>query len=375
MELAVWDEVVAAIYAAASAPRLWPEALQQIAFLFDCLGGLLIHRHDGGRYHTVVSPTLIAMAREYDARWQHHDVRAERVFLAIAGGHRDVYVDRDLFSDAEIAALPIYQKFLIPNGVLWGMAASVSPTPNVGVVLSLLRARDKQSFTSQEQERMQALSRHVERALSLSVRLMDAEAERLGFSEALGLLDCGAFVLDADQRILFANHAARRLVGVGLVAVANRLRATEPAAQEAFRALLREVEHGQATSTAACGSLVVPNGRTGLILQVMPVRHEADAAHLRGASAIVLVTDTAAGRPFDPAIVRDVFGLTLGEARLAALVGAGMMPGDAAAALGITEGTARVVLKRVFDKMGVSRQGELAALMGRLFLLRHRQPS
>ncbi|MGH1569520.1 hypothetical protein ACRAWG_01170 [Methylobacterium sp. P31] len=68
--------------------------------------------------------------------------------------------------------------------------------------------------------------------------------------------------------------------------------------------------------------------------------------------------------------MRDAFKLTLGEARLAALVGAGAAPADAAAALGIADATARTVLKRVFEKIGVSRQSELAALLGKLFMLR-----
>jgi len=66
--------------------------------------------------------------------------------------------------------------------------------------------------------------------------------------------------------------------------------------------------------------------------------------------------------------VRDVLGLTLGEARIAALVGSGLPPREAAAKLGITETTGRAVLKHVFSKTGVSRQSELVALLSRMVL-------
>jgi DNA-binding CsgD family transcriptional regulator len=66
--------------------------------------------------------------------------------------------------------------------------------------------------------------------------------------------------------------------------------------------------------------------------------------------------------------VRDVLGLTLGEARLAALVATGLAPKSAAEKLGVTENTARAVLKSVFAKTGVSRQSELAALLTKLVL-------
>jgi DNA-binding CsgD family transcriptional regulator len=66
--------------------------------------------------------------------------------------------------------------------------------------------------------------------------------------------------------------------------------------------------------------------------------------------------------------VRDLFGLALGEARVAALVGSGLSPREAAGRLGISEETARTALKHVFAKAGVSRQNELAALLGRLVM-------
>ncbi|GLR59332.1 hypothetical protein GCM10007919_40590 [Rhizobium indigoferae] len=100
-----------------------------------------------------------------------------------------------------------------------------------------------------------------------------------------------------------------------------------------------------------------------------PQRLSAAEAFLSHARAIVLVRDLQPGiHPPDPELVRDVLGLTLGEARLASLVGTGIAIGDAAGNLNITEQTARVVLKRVFSKLEVSRQSELAAFMGRLML-------
>ena len=51
-----------------------------------------------------------------------------------------------------------------------------------------------------------------------------------------------------------------------------------------------------------------------------------------------------------------------------ALVGSGTPPRDAAERLGITEETARTVLKRVFAKVGISRQSDLTALLAKAVL-------
>ena len=73
--------------------------------------------------------------------------------------------------------------------------------------------------------------------------------------------------------------------------------------------------------------------------------------------------------PADPAIVRDLLGIPLGEANLAAIIGVGFSPKNAAEKLGIKEDTARGVLKKVYWKTGTSRQSELVALLAKLLFV------
>jgi DNA-binding CsgD family transcriptional regulator len=67
-------------------------------------------------------------------------------------------------------------------------------------------------------------------------------------------------------------------------------------------------------------------------------------------------------------LAQRLFALTPAEARIAVLVGAGVSPRQAAMQLGISEGNLRTALKRVFAKIGVSRQSELATLLAKLRL-------
>ena len=248
MNFSAWNRTVEAIYAAAASPNLWPESLQGIAELLDSRGALLLYQHEDGRYGVIVSPLLITMVQDYQQHWQYRDVRAERLFHAIALGQRDVHADHMLFTDDEIATLPIYQQFLLPHGICWSMGVPVSPTPAVNVVLSLLRSREKPAFSEALQEQLLALSRHVERSLSLSIRLMDAEAERVGLSQALDRLDCGVFILGGDRQVLLTNGTAERLLGSGLVLSAGRLRALDRTAHQALEAQIEAVAGGQAAS-------------------------------------------------------------------------------------------------------------------------------
>jgi DNA-binding CsgD family transcriptional regulator len=65
-------------------------------------------------------------------------------------------------------------------------------------------------------------------------------------------------------------------------------------------------------------------------------------------------------------LVQSLFGLALAEARVATLIGAGLSPQQAAEKLGISVGNVRTTLKKVFTKVGVSRQSELAVLLTKL---------
>ncbi len=65
-----------------------------------------------------------------------------------------------------------------------------------------------------------------------------------------------------------------------------------------------------------------------------------------------------------PALLREAFKLTESEVAARAVNGEGVP--TLAAALSISEGTARLHLHRVFEKTGARRQAELAAVLGRL---------
>jgi DNA-binding CsgD family transcriptional regulator len=83
----------------------------------------------------------------------------------------------------------------------------------------------------------------------------------------------------------------------------------------------------------------------------------------QGTARIVLLTDPERVQGPSGALLRRLYRLTPAEARLAARIGQGEALADAAAALGISVGTARIHLKRIFGKTGTSRQAQLVQLI------------
>lgn len=364
---------VEAIYSAAPNPASWPDVLQKIADVFDDVGTNLLYRRDDGSFGAISSPSLQAANADFAAGWHRHDIRAQRA-VEYGYGDREATTDHHYITPGEIATHPFYTQFLARHGLRWFVAMEISPDPHVWVAIAVQRAASRPPYSDDEVELMTRLGRHVEQSLRLSIRLLDAELANVGLGEALARLNIGVFVLDGLGRIVFANPAGERLIGSGLAVVDQRL-TTGMVNRTALESAL------SATLDAATADLIDKPPRSILIhrppsdrpltLYVLPVKGQFDPAigqFLTRARAIVLAIDQAPHEPPDPAVVRDVLGVTLGEARVAALVGSGLPPREAAERLGISEETARTVLKRVFSKLGVSRQSELAGLLTRLVL-------
>ena len=216
------------------------------------------------------------------------------------------------------------------------------------------------------------IARHAEQALRLGMRLVEAEAGSAGLRDTFARLNMGVVLLDGAGRIVFSNETASQLLGSALDGAAERLvpglAADRLALQSAIDAALN-TRAGPASPPQPRPILLQrPDAKPPVAAYVLPLRTPLSPAveqFLVRSQAIVLIIELKTGDPADPALVRDLLGLTLGEARVAALIAAGVSPRDAAARLGISEETSRTVLKRVFIKSGVSRQSELAALISK----------
>ena len=106
-----------------------------------------------------------------------------------------------------------------------------------------------------------------------------------------------------------------------------------------------------------------PSGKQSYSVFVSPVAREYSNLTAVHPAVCVMVTDPCQQRPDLSTRLRGMFGLTAAEARLADRLAAGDTLRIAAAALGITYGTARVRLAEIFQKTNTHRQTELVSLL------------
>lgn len=171
-----------------------------------------------------------------------------------------------------------------------------------------------------------------------------------------------AIVVDRDLRAIDVNEDAKAIFGDGLHVAEGRLVTRSRTDRQSLAAMVgRALDAGAADIVPAAIAIARESSDRPLFVQALPMR-----AGEIGPFAVLLLTDPNQKKRLDPAPALQLLGLTPAEARLAAQVGMGMAPKEAALRLDISEHTARSSLKVIYDKLSVGRQSELARIVTRL---------
>lgn len=227
------------------------------------------------------------------------------------------------------------------------------------------------------------LSPHIACAFKISRQLQHGAAARASLELLLKRLADPALVVSSDLCVRYANRAAEELFRsrvlvldpLGCIAAGAGERETKGlqcALKAALRSIVQKADPPQAVSLSRSAEA---DDSMPLLARIMPWRGGLDrSAEAAGPvppiaaepEVLVLISDPAAGIHVRSRRLRELFGLTTAEARLAQAMARGTSLQGFAAAMGISEGTARVQLKSVFAKTSTHRQAELVALLARV---------
>lgn len=180
---------------------------------------------------------------------------------------------------------------------------------------------------------------------------------------ALDYLEHAVFVLDADSCIHFASAAAHRLIDADRLYARNG-QLSSPAASEtaALRRLVRESIEATSFGPAPMVFHRLDATDNALCLGVTAARHSAGSLLDRPLAIVFVMKPSQLSLP-EVRQLRDHFGLTDAQARLAIEIAKGHGLKACARRLGIAETTARSHLRQIFDKTGTRRQAEFVRLV------------
>jgi DNA-binding CsgD family transcriptional regulator len=193
-----------------------------------------------------------------------------------------------------------------------------------------------------------------------------AEAWWVGMLDTFDLMHCGAVLLDASGKLLGLNASAAALVGDALAISPDQLSATDQELRAAVKALLCGARDG--APRPGLNPVISLNGHNGRPLLMYAVRcsGQSDAeSELSCPKTLIIIDQSEEVGPAE-AVLKQTFGLTSAEARIAIGLCRGQELKEIAASHGVTESTVRSQLKSILSKTETHRQSELIALLARL---------
>jgi DNA-binding CsgD family transcriptional regulator len=190
---------------------------------------------------------------------------------------------------------------------------------------------------------------------------------KAGF-EALDLLNIGLTVTSSSGQLLLANRTAEEIL-----AARDGLELSPRGALQITRSGkpgitgLPQVPRSGLSGKAGVSARVLPVPRSGgkrpLTLLIRPTRLGASAADPKSPAALIFILDPELPVDAAESELRQLYGLTSTEARMANLLMKGKTLDDCCEQLEIRRSTARTHLQHLFEKTGAQRQSELVFLL------------
>ena len=200
------------------------------------------------------------------------------------------------------------------------------------------------------------------------VRQTLAKAEALGAS-AFALLDntrVGVIHLDRRGQILEANDRARAILrhGDGLADQNKMLYAREPVDHTRLERLLADALP-TSSAPAVSGAMLLHRSDVlpPFVVHVKPMGVRQPDYGAQRVAALVLIVEPGHASRIDAGLVATVLGLTPAESHLAVGLAQGKTVREMAVATGRSENTLYWHLKRIYHKLSISRQTDLARLV------------
>lgn len=366
--MADWDSTLAALYEG----TLHPDRMAAFGGELGALTGsslVALVSHDFATASGAATALAGAAACEPGRYAREHaadNLWLQRCGHAVRTGalvHSDDHVGR-----AEFRATRFYEQVLRPLDRIDNALGLVALREGEeAVLLSLHRPGRLPAWDGHELAVLHRLSPHWVNAWALHRRLAWLEEQATTLDAALDVLPTPMVLFDAGGRIGKLNEAAARLLQdggllhgkAGLVSARN----DGSALATAIGAACRGRPAGDGARERARQRLILHDGdgqaAASVDIQPLPASLSADSF-----AAVMFVQPVSAPAGSEASdVLRRMFGLTQAEAALALALRQHGQLGTAAAALGITPGSARTRLKVVFDKVGERSQAALLRVL------------
>lgn len=347
------------IYEAGAHPERWPNALRSLADVTGSIDATM-----GGQTAAQV-PLLVTARTDPERVLAYAETYHSRNAMQLAVHTLPVgqaVLDTSIIDIESFHAGAFYNEWCRPQHYLRGGALNLATSQGWRATLMVSGRHD---YDHAAVRVLTTMTPHLVRAFQLNQLLHETQALGLGAFAALEYLDRGALLVGSGDKVRPANQLAEAILshGDGLMLRDGQLTCADPTETAALNRLIAQCARGIIARDDGAIQITRSAGRSPLSLQCVPFPASNWWPGFSQQRAMIFVTDPDARMVQATERLRQRYGLTPAEARLAWEIVRGGGRKAAAASRGISVATARSQLTSIFDKTGVRRQSELVRLL------------
>jgi DNA-binding CsgD family transcriptional regulator len=355
--------VIDQLYDGALDSAAWPAALASICELLGADHVISMVRNDADSSFPFVGTARIDQVNV--ARFSevaHLGMAMVRSFPEQSAFDSELVMPRE-----QLWRSDFFNDYIRPMGGYRGLIAIPYRRETFDSFLTVCRGERAADFNEAEIATLNRIVPHVARALRIKLQLNAADARVAAALGAFDQIDAGVAIVDRELRPIAINQRLEQILfrHDGLTLSRKGLAASDRVSARALSDMVwRAASEDLRVASAQTMLLRRPAGRPpwSVTVRRLDPRHAPTDTGL----VVLLVEDLMRSPGEIEPVLGAVFGLTPREASLAAALAHGKDLADAATALGITLGTARIYLKNIFAKTHTRRQAELVGLILRL---------
>ena len=348
-------------------PDAWLEVYKRMsALLSSGAGSLSLYSKSADRFDFVASTLDADLLKEYENYYQYVSPFRQHIVRMNAG---DKFSRAEHLSDKEFLKTELYQEYFKKQDVFNYDYQVLFKDSNLSGGVSFSRSEKMSNFGKNEQRAIKIIMPHLRRAFQVYMKVSEIQRDNQLLIECLGKISQGIIVVNKAGKIVFINEYANRIIArkdglqinrYGML-LANATRETRK-----LQNLLQSVFENNAALKGKFGGITNISRASGtrpLSLLIAPFSQQNQNGFNSEIFALIFVNDPEQKIESVEPVLREIYGLTPAEAKIAAILAQGNSLKDVCETLRITQNTGRTHLKRIFSKTETNRQGELVKLI------------
>jgi DNA-binding CsgD family transcriptional regulator len=357
------NQLILSIYQGVLDEQPWSGFVNALrtSFNADVAALTIIARHSQSEKYLV----RLAISRDntpldYNNHWLALDP-----FQAIASNTPTLL--QELNPEQAIEQNDYYQDLIKPTGMyhFLAMNVEVAGSPQLLIKIRLARKPTQYDFNQQDKALLASLSDHIKLALRFLDEMAIKQIERNAFADAINQFMLGTLIVDRQGKIVASNRVARETIDNyhQLSIEHGALIISDPRVHQQLYQALQDIDSDDTKHPLPRTLSIKLDDSMALGLMIRPVRPEDALAYPAHAHAVVFLSDPKWTPDISAATLRELFGFTEGESKVAAFLANGYTLNEAADKLCISVNTAKSHARCIYEKTGVNKQTKLIQLI------------